>query len=387
MVLDQGANSAFSLLAGLGAAWLLTATGFGLFGALFAVALIARGVVRAAVLEPLQIRSFGPDLDESARVAVTATVLLLLATTVVVAVVAAATGSPDWSVVAAFSVGTTLVGVSDAVRAVEVAAARPARGTALSAVMLVVLIGGLGVLVVADSGAVAVWLTAGTAALVGFVAVGRNMPGAAWRRPAAPDVAVRWMWRQRDLTLPLLLDFAASAGIAHAAVVVLVARNLEEAGALRAAMMAVGPLQFVFVALAQFLIVESARVSPERADRLGAVTAGVWGLLGAGYLAVVWVGADVIESLLGDSGPAARSVVPAAVLMMVAAGPGLLASSLMRTRGLAARAARIRLVLVPPLLAAVVLGAATTGATGVAWWSAAVHLAGAPVWWLGLRRG
>ncbi len=401
MVADQGANSVFSLVAGFAAAWLLSTGGFGLFGTLFAVLLITRGVARAVVLEPLQIRFAGRSVVPGGS-ATTAVMMLFGVMAAVVAVWGVATGTVDGPLLGGFAAGAVLLGMSDSVRAVEVTAARPVRAMTVSSVMLVVLAAGAGLLVVVDAGvgeafvgvgparlevdtgAAWWWLAIGFAAVAGMAALGAPVRGDA--RPGPVTGALRWVWEERRLSAPLLLDFAASAGVAHAAVVVLAAGDLAEAGALRGAMLAAGPLQFVLVALAQFLIVESARVEPGRADRLGAVTALVAAVAGGGWLLVVGVGGDALESLLGDSGAAARAVVPAAVVMTIATAPGLLASSLMRTRGLAARAARLRVALAVPLLGALAFGAATTGATGVAWWTALVHAASAPVWWLALRR-
>lgn len=387
ITLDQGANSAFSLLIGFVAASLLSADDFGVFGAMFALYFVVRGVLRALVLVPLQIRSENSQLADHGRVA--ASMALCLAAVVGVALFLGRelVGDPSTLAILAFSGAVALMLLVDVARFVEIAAGRPTRSLALSLVMFTSSGLLIPLLLTDGTSAASAFGVAGLAAALALVSLGNRDPARAWRRPTQLLPSLRWTTRERDLGLPLLLDFATSAGVAQGAVVLLAAIDVREAGGLRAAHMTAAPLQLLYIALAQFVIVETARVQRTRAaaDRVGMAVGVTMGGLGAIFVLGAAIAGNSIASLLGETGPTVDGLIVPSMLVTLTTAPALLASSMMQTRGLAQRAARTRLIAAVPTLAAVVIGAKLDGAKGVLIWTTFAQVAMAPAWWLALR--
>jgi O-antigen/teichoic acid export membrane protein len=191
---------------------------------------------------------------------------------------------------------------------------------------------------------------------------------------------------QRDLLKYYFASFITVMG-ANQVTLLLIAGlgTAADVGALRAAQVALGPLNLVGYALGAFAIPEISRrqLSGRRAIQAA-------GALSAVLVAVnlVWGGVllalpdSVGTALLGDTWDSAQAVLPASLLGTVAIAAGFGAGSLLVARGFARETFRINCLLAPGFLVFGIGGLQLAGAPGAALGLSLAQVVVAPaIWW------
>jgi len=377
LLIDQGANSLFSLGAGLAAAQLLDLNSFGTFAAIFAAYLATRDLLRALVIDPMIIRHSGVDTWSQRRevysivggVGVFAGLVALIALTSFEIVSA--------PVALAILVGLAPLLLTDALRGVAMALGQPRTAARLSAT----LVASFGV------GAALFWIVIpGLAAVVLAVSVAGLVAVWTLRTWMAPPVEARtaWRWLTSHLSIgtPLTLDYLASAGVTYGAVFVLASQDLAESAALRGAQMIAAPMFLLFVAAVQFILAEEAR----RKNRVGAISLrlpllalGAMLILGGIYWIVVVIAEPVVVRLLGDSGQVTVPVINPMMLFALTAAPGLVVSAVLRAKDQAMQALAVRLATSVFVVPAILYGAFSSGAAASMRYGGIAQLATMPI--------
>jgi glycosyltransferase involved in cell wall biosynthesis len=201
----------------------------------------------------------------------------------------------------------------------------------------------------------------------------------------------RWLRQQRDLGPRYLVENVSNSGAGPLRLYGLGAiAGLADVGAVRGAVLLLGPFMAVLMGLSLVNVAEAARVlrrAPHRLRRfcllLGggqAVAAMGWGLvlllvvpdrLGEVVLGSVWL-------------PASALIVPVTVeIMGAAAGTGAAAG--LRALGAARRSMRAQLVASAAYVTGGLVGAAVNGALGSSWGVGTASVVGATVWWIQLH--
>jgi O-antigen/teichoic acid export membrane protein len=222
------------------------------------------------------------------------------------------------------------------------------------------------------------WGTSGgVAAAVGLVQAGVG---------PAPTKILAWYREHRALIPRYLAECAITNGAGALSSYLLAAiAGLAAAGALRGAAVVMGPVMVLMMGVGLVAVPEGARILRHSARRLGpaffayatVLAAGTftWGLLASS------LPNQIGALLLGDNWlPARPLILPVAI---AAAGTVLSSGAGMGLRVLAAAqwSLRARMVASPIMIVAIVAGAATAAAEGVAWASAGAQMIVACVWW------
>lgn len=394
ILVDQGMSSLFSLVLGFAAARALSAEHFGLFATLFTSLLLARGVVRAAALDPITIRAAGPRthlesgyaLAATAGVAIAVAVMGLLATPFVSSLTAGAAAAG----------GAALVGLLliDTSRLLDIAAGRPRRAAESG---LILLVGGTAMLTLSWARPIGLTALLGLTVLMSMItlALRRPMQGPA---PSLPGLA-RWLIAQWRLAAPLLLEFLTNFGALSATVYLLAAIDLTEAGVLRAAQMVAGPLFMLFTGITQVVMTEGARQmvahagpsgdEAERAAhrhalartvRLATIALALSAVVALGYLGAVALTRDALADALKMSDPGHFSALTGIVVLAALTAPSFVVSGLVRALSRPELLLKARVTALFSISAASAYGAFHGGAAGVIHYGVLAELVNLPIW-------
>ncbi|MDH3706373.1 MAG: hypothetical protein OES57_09915, partial [Acidimicrobiia bacterium] len=319
MVVDQAANSLFSLLAGLAAARLLGVSEFGLFATLFAAYLVARDSLRALVLDPMIVRHAAAGTEGQARIVLGLALVAGGLVGIVTLFVAAAWDELDPATALVFAVTLVPLLVVDTLRSVDVMQGRPDRAAALSTVLLVaaVALGFWIPIVHPTAGAALAALFAG--AIVAALSRWRSL-----RVETSVSVLGDWIGEHRSVGVPIFLDYLASAGAVSLAAFVLAAIDIEQAAGLRGAQMVAAPVVLLYVALTQALTAEGSRVRESSAaaiSRFGRWVLVAMAVAGGAATVAVAVAVEPISELFGDSASVVEPVLVPMMLFTLASGP------------------------------------------------------------------
>ena len=388
---DQALSSLTNVALGILVARSLTVGDFGAFNLAFSTYLIGMSVARSIATQPLVIRysacsneewRFGTASATGAGIAVGAVM---------------GTGCILFGVVSGGPMGAAFVSLGWLMPGLLLQDcwrfAFFARGRGLAAFIndllwAVVLFLVYGVLIVTNRSSIG-WLVlgwGGAAVIAGLVGI--------WQARVIPSLrlSTAWLRDHRDLSTRFIGESIASSGATQFAFYgVGAVAGLTAVGAIRAAMIVLGPLHILFIGLGMVAVPEGARLlarSPEKLRRISILLAGFLGLA-----AVVWgilayyLPASIGTELLGDSWQPARRVLIPLTIMMAGGGVTAGASSGLRALGAARRILRAGVTAAALVVGCAVTGAALGGAAGAAWGYAIAITAASAVWWRQFTKG
>jgi O-antigen/teichoic acid export membrane protein len=368
---------------------------YGTFALVFALYIVARGVIQALVAQPLLVRHTEPDrlvgdergparvyslaLGSSIGVGLVGTVLLAGGSLL-------GTGDLRASLLVLAAVLPGLM-LQEVQRGVYFAQGRPAGALVIDGAWAVAQLALVGGLLAAGHQEVQwlilAWGISGTISAV--LAVGVERLAIRLRG------ALGWMLGVRDLSIPFFGEIMTLRLSTQGVVFVLAGvGGLGAVGAFRSAQVLFSPLNVLLQAVPMVGIPEGVRLlqrDPLGFRRLMVVAGAAITFAFALWCAVVLLLPDAVgERLLGDSWSAAAGILPESSIFYVATAAGL--GALIALRALqAARAsfaARATGSAVGLLLGSV--GAASSGASGAAWGLGAGAIVGSALLWLALAR-
>lgn len=390
---DQGLSSATNFVLGVLVARSVSAHGFGVFSLLYSGYLLALGVTRSVVAEPLLARhsDVTAGLDDAARRTAAVAVRLALAgaaaVSVILVIAGAIVGGQTGATVAVFGAGLPGLLVQDVFRHVFFAGGVPERAFLNDLLWASLQAVAIGVLLVANQATMPLLAAAWVApALVCSTWAARLM------LPAASGKTARhWIRDHRDLIPAFTAEFL----VGHVTTVVVlglvgVIVGVEAAGALRGAQLLLGPLRVAFLAVPSSLVPEGRRLLAlsgqhlHRAIKLvgggSAALAIVAGVLGSQL--PVFVG----RSLLGETWPAAQGLLIPTAMGMAAIGVTTSSVAGLRVLAAAGSSLRARLLVTPVAITSGLLGAAIGGVQGAAYATAGSSAFAAAMYWVAFRR-
>lgn len=380
---DQAVSSAGNFALGLILARTLSRAEFGAFSLAFAAYLLILGASRALGSSVLQVRftAVDPTAQRAAvRDATGLPVIVGLVVLVPMLLVAAVVRPLVGEALVALAVVLPGLLLQDAWRYALFSAGRARSAAANDAVWILVEFPLLGALIALDqisvTSAVLAWGGgAYVASIAGILQLGElpSLPG-----------GTRWVRQHRDLGLPTLGEFLLLTGTWPALLFIAGGvAGLEDAGALRAAEILLGPFNILFTGAVLLAVPEGARVyavEPARLPRmleLGGLACAALALVAG----AVWflVPRGVGEAVVGPNWDAARPVV--APLSLHFAAAALMVSWMAGLRILEAAhdALVIRVALTPMYLVSASFGLLVGGPVGLALGTAAVSVGGAAV--------
>ena len=381
---DQALSSLTNFGLSLVIARAVSPTHFGAFSLAFATYLLAMGVVRGVVAQPLIIRyATAPEASwrAAARQATGAAVVLAVGAAAVAAAVGVVASGPLGQAYLALALTFPGLLLQDSWRFAFLAQGKPRAAFTNDLVWAVVLFPILiGMTVAGDASVFSATLAwGGSATVAALVGVFQS------RAVPRPGQALQWWRDQRDVAPAYLGEFAATAGATQAGMFGISAvSNLVVVGALRAAEVLMGPLKTVGQGLRMVLQPEAVRELARGRDLLRpCLTFSVaMALLAAAAGTVLMLLPDSVgRELLGPTWEPAQSVLlPYTVSVM---GAGLLGGAQMGLHALVAvrRSLVARIALSVMLVTFKVTGAVLGGAPGAATGGAVAMWAGATLWW------
>jgi O-antigen/teichoic acid export membrane protein len=209
-------------------------------------------------------------------------------------------------------------------------------------------------------------------------------------RPRFPH-AISWLREQRDLTFRYFGEFVISSGATQLSVFLVGAlATLADVGRLRAGQIILGPLNVLFQGAGLVAVAETSRLLANSPGKLDHAIFGISGVLAAGSLAwaviALMVPSSVGQALMGGNWAGGQALlVPLTISIL---GYALAYGPMTGLRALAAAPAslRARIFDSTALLLMSTVGAATAGATGVAWGHAVMGCLRVPNWWWHFRK-
>jgi O-antigen/teichoic acid export membrane protein len=382
---DQGASSLSNVVFSIFVARALPTEGFGAFGVAFLAFLLAQGVWRAVIGEPLLSRYSAVDaatrralVPDLLGASLTVAIVVLAA----VAVAGLAVGGPVGTALLGLACVLPLVAVQDTWRYVFIVD-RP--GAALM-VDLVWLAAVCVVLPAAPSDAGAAWfivawgLTGGVSALAGAVA--------GWGSLARPH-PTRWLSTNRDMASRFLGELVTGQAVGHLVLACTGAlAGLGVVAAVRAAQVVYGPLNTVHQGIYLALVPEGARTAgPAQLRRLMVRATVVIVAVAALWMLVALLVPDAWgRALFGDTWAEASDVLLLMGLAVVAGSAITGGFAGVRALGAARESLRARLRTVGPQFVLPLTGAAIGAAGGYAAGFGLGNLAAAVVWWTTFAR-
>lgn len=384
---DQAASSVGNFAISLVTLRVLSVSSLGAFAIAFAVYQFALFSSRALVSEPLVMRfsaARGETLRKaSAGSASAAGVLGVLAGCILLLIGMVLHGAIQSSIVTlALAIPGLLL--QDAWRYVFFAAGRPKAAALNDLVWTTFEILAIAVLVAADKATVGTLILCwggGAAIAAGFGSLQARI------NPFHVSRAIEWIRQERDLGLPLLIEFLADGGAFQLSTFGIgVIAGLSELGNIRAAQVMFGPLYLFFMSAQVFVIPELVRLrntnfaavrkaSALFAAALGAATC-IWAL------SLFVIPARLISKVIGNSGwQAAHTVVVPFTIFVFGASAIISARVVLRATAAVTRSLRARLVMAPVTIMSACVGAGVANAGGAAAGLAIANLIGAFVWW------
>lgn len=358
---------------------------FGVYSLLVAAYMMSVGSVRSVYVQPFTIRreEADPVGDRRDQEAVLGGALAAGALGVVVMLVLAPlVGASYVTGLLAFAVTFPGLLVQDAYRLVFFARLQPRQAAFNDLVWTVVQFGLAAVVLAMDRASVATLVLcwgggATVAAVYGYLQC---------RTAPRPGLAVGYVRRHRDLSMPFLGEFWASYGVAEITVYGMGAvASLAAVGAFKAAALFMGPLNLLNNAVVNVALPELSRIRRHSVRRVRRLAAGVGGLLCLAALALGGI-LIVIPDDLGRfiAGPTWATLIPVVLpLALARAASGVVTGALLGTRVLEAadRTLKTRLATSPLIYGATLAGARYWGAAGAAAGMALGLWLSAIVWW------
>ena len=389
---DQGLSSITNFALGVVVARTVSARDFGAFGIAFGVYTAGLGLMRAMSSEPLMVR-FSAVMDERWRVGARAATGTALAVGFVAGLACFTVGSLIANPVLAAvlrSLGITFPGllVQDTWRFAFFAAGRGSAAFVNDLVWAAALFASMAYLLSAGQDSVG-WLVlawGGSGSVAGMFGALQSRVG------PVPTQTVAWVREQRDLIPRYVGEFGVTTLAAQVSIVTIGAvGGLAAVGAIRAGQLLFGPLNVIYMGAGLAGLPEAVRLLRSSTGGLRRACVSLSIMLASSALAVGVLASLLPErvgvALLGESWPAARTVILPISIWMAGFGVALGAGIGLRALAAAQLSLRARLLVAPIGVAMSVVGAATAGARGGAWGFATAAGIGAVVWWRFLRRG
>jgi O-antigen/teichoic acid export membrane protein len=383
---DQAVSSVSNLLLAVGIAHTVSSSQFGVYAIIASIYWLCLGTQRAGIAEPLLIRwddfaGESPGADE--RVLGLSIVLGVLGGAVFLVFLVFPTLRP---LVALGAILPALL-VQDTLRYCLFARGSPTGALAADFVWMVVEIVLGAVAIITHETTVVVWvLVWGLGAVVSVVALG------AWARlwPAFGGT-LAWARLSMRMSLQMLGDFFLNTGAQQGIIfIVPVISSLRTLGALKAAQLAVSPLQVVLTSVSILVLPGISRAGVRgdmgKAMRRGAQVAALgisMGVIYAGVLAVL--PADVGRVLFGDSWGRGARIAPIIALQIGFMGISFGALVFMRGTRTTGRILIVRTFVTPVNVALPIVGLLIGGLQGLALFMAATALLASVAWWRAAR--
>jgi hypothetical protein len=381
--LAQAVSSLSNVVISLMVAHQVSASSFGSFSVVASTFVLACGLGRAILGEPILALHASADRRQNRGIIGAAMSCgAVLGCCVGAAAFALASGVVR-EMLLVLSLTLPLLLLEDVCRYICFASGKPLRACGLDLVWLLLAI--TGIVAVGGQGGVlafaAIWLVSGcVAGLVGWLIVEPRMPSGGWK-------AAHWL-------LPLGgrygVEYLTSGALAALPVYVLALwATPSDVGGFRAAQTLLGPANVAFAAIATYFVplANSRRISTDEVRR-GAKRMAV----GVSSLVLIWVvllvamPARWLATLVGDSAQGAERCLPAlgvAAVLLAVGGGAVVAHRALRA---ASTSLRVRLLLAPVGLLLPVLCGISGGLDGVLAAVVIFALLSAVVWWVSLLR-
>lgn len=388
-VLDQALSSLTNFGLAIVVARVASTRELGAFEIIFSAYLFAVGCSRAVSTEPLLVRHSDSSVGElraaAARAVGAALVVGLLGGIACVAL-APAIGAPVADPLRALGVMLPGLLVQDAWRYVFFAAGRPAKAMVNDGLWAVVQLVVVGWLVLGRDPSltrlVLAWGFAAAAGAVLGIAQARVWPD--------PFRLPRWLRAQRELAPRFLGEFTVGTGASQLQIWLIgLVGGLRVLGALRAALVLIGPVRIFLAAAPGAAIPELIRLqrrpgqSLERSVRATSwaltVAIAVWGF------AMVLVPRSIGVKILGNNWAAGHDLLPVITVAWAALGLGTGAMIGLRVLADARRSFRARLVISPFIVIVPMVAVRVGGAMGAAVGLLLVSCLTAAAWWVSYR--
>jgi glycosyltransferase involved in cell wall biosynthesis/O-antigen/teichoic acid export membrane protein len=386
---DQAVSSASNFALSILIARSVDRYQFGAFAVSFALFSFLIGVVRAIGRYPLIIR-FGDAPPAEFRRAVraaTGTVCAFgLLAGLLAALVGLLEGGHTGAALVAMGIVLPLVLLQDTWRGVLIGAGRPAAATLNDAVWTVTQFAAVGWLLAIGINSTPVliitWGTAGgLAALFGI-----------FQTRAVPRLwdSRRWVVDHWDQAGFFLAEWVLVLGAMQVSLLLIaVLGDVEDVGAIRGALVLLGPLNLVASSAFEFVVpelVRRPRLSARERLRTSNLLSGVLAFITLGWGgALLAIPPGIGRQLMGDTWQTTRLVLPAAVLwtcgILISTGP----AAVLRALGRARVSFRINALASPMLMAFSLIGVRLDGAEGAAAGFALAHWLVLPLWWHSVR--
>lgn len=382
-VISSGTNALLSFLI----ARSVSASDFGGFSVAFTIFSVFIGVSRALGTSPLSVRFAGKDAEQfrrgtAAGVGTALGIGLLGGAMCLIAGVLV--GGPAGTALLALGVVLPGLLVQDAWRFVFFAEGRPSAAAVNDAAWAVLQVGAVGALVVSEVDAIAPLTLAWGLSACAAAVLGLRQTGV---RPL-PSQARAWLRTHANLTRYLLLEYVTLQGAQQLSLLCIASiGSLSAIGALRGAVVLLGPATILAVSMYSFALPEFSRQRHSLSAKgwmSGAfilsffVTALVmlWGVI------FLFVPDTLGEELLGETWTSTRAILVASLVQQVgtviAIGPATMLYAMDRAKVTLA----IHAALAPMMLAGGVIGVIVGGAEGAAWGFAVAFWSVVPAWWI-----
>lgn len=377
-VADQALSSASNVAITVVAARALDPESFGSFAVAFATYLVATGLARALVTEPLLLQE-REEAQARGRAACGGMALVGAAAGIACVGAGGVFGGRTGAALAVLGAALPVLLLQDAYRYAAFAARRPARALASDATWVAgVIVAAAGLAAVDDPQPalfMAAWAGAGAmATVVGALGAGYPPGGG----------GARWIRQQSGLGGPFTIEFLAGSGGIHAGLWLLgVVSGLPAAGALRVALTVFGPINVIYVGLYVVLVPEGADLgrSPELRRLMARVSWGLVGVAAAWTVLTLAIPQGAGEELFGETWSSARPVLLPVGAAMGAGGLMAGAIAGLRALGEARASLRVRLWTLPAVVLLPLAGALAADEVGFATGFAAASWLAGGVWW------
>jgi O-antigen/teichoic acid export membrane protein len=384
-ILDQTLSSASNFALAVIVARRVGTTEYGVFAIGFTIYALALGVSRALSTDPLVVRFSHKSLADQREEAGTAASTAILFGVVLGGLLVAAAflaGSPLRSSLLAFGLGMPFLLWQDSYRYQFVASRRPQLAALNDLVWLLVLSALFAIAVQADASTAAPYVAAWSAA-AGCAAVLGMAYARTWPRGRG---AMHWLRLHADLNVRFAVEFLMISGGPQVVLLAVAAvAGYSEAGALRGAIVLLGPVILLATGAVIATVPEGVRLKDRHPARLRRVVCLVAGSLSV--VVVVWSAAvsqlpdRAGEAVLGATWPLAQEIMFPLGLAVAgtAASAGLVAG--LRSLAAARRSLRATIPSVLLLVAGGIAGGVWGGGIGAArgmvipaWISAGLYL-------------
>jgi len=387
---DQALSSATNFGASALVAGLLTAPDFGAYALAFTFYLVALGLSRSWTSDPLLVlwsASSDQALSERA-VAHAAHVAAALgsAFALVALVIGLVVRGSSGEAMLVLAVLLPFALVQDVWRFGLVMLERPWRACVSDSIWLVVAIASIMSLRLADNRSLPLAMAAWMVGAVPGALIGFRQVSSTWHRPNV----IRWLSQVRALSRSISAEFVVLTVSGYLMVVVLAGLgSLDDAAAVRAAQIIMGPVTVVFAGAAMYVIPEMARASLGggwRTYRIGQIQSGVLAAVATGWLLAALLIPDFIgERVFGASWAGASDVLLVVGLAYVGNAATTGAVSGLRAMGWARLSLRLRLVAAALIIGGTAAGSFHSMPTGALAGFAAGSCLAVATWWAGFR--